>query len=412
MEEEILQEMEKKKKKKKRKPILIGILVFVNIILLFFAIIGIMTTVFAAQLLKYPTQLQAVMDTYNLVENYYYEPVDQGNLIEGLAAGMVDSLGDPYSVYYTKDEYTALNESLSGLYSGVGIIMTQNADTGYIEITKVFKGSPAESAGIVAGDIIQSVDGETVSGKTLDEVSASLKGETGTSVEVTIYRASDSQEHTYSVVRQQIQTPTVEGTYLESEPTTYYVTISSFTNTTGEEFQALIESLDKKPENIILDLRNNGGGMVNAAVDVASFLIPGGVVMYESGRDNVLYPTEVGNDKYLGIPIVVLVNGNTASSSEILAGAIQDHESGELVGETTYGKGVVQSIINMPTGGGLKLTTRRYLTPDKQDINGVGLTPNVTVEMTNEDKQKIDYRKTVDEVNDPYIQEALKVLGE
>lgn len=396
--------------KKKKNPLVIVFLSILGVIILFLALVGIMALGIAGKFLGYPLEMASVQKTYEAITQIYYEPVETGTLIEGAAGGMVSSLNDPYSQYFTKEEFAAFMEHLSGSYSGTGTLLSQNQESGYVEIIKVFKGSPAEKAGVLPGDIIQSIDDELIDGKYLEEISSALRGEDGSTVKVKIYRPSEDKEYEFVITRAQIQTSTVEGTFLETDPDTIYISISSFTETTGAEFTELISGLEKKPKKIILDLRNNGGGLVQAAVDVSRYLTPGGVVVYAVGRDNVPQGVEVGNDRFLDIPMVVLVNENTASSSEILAGAIQDYETGTLLGTKTYGKAVVQSIIDMPTGGGMRLTTQRYLTPDKRDINKQGLVPEVEFTMTPEENALIDLTKTPDEKGDLFIQKALEIL--
>lgn len=382
-------------------------------IVVFFALIGVIATVFVMSLAKYTPEIKEIMFTYNIVSQYFYEPVDKKDILGGVPSGLVYGLDDPYSQYFSPEEYASFANQVAGTYGGVGVSLGQDDASGYVKVVKVHPGTPAEKAGILEGDLILKAGDLDGAGRQADEVSGVLRGDPDTEVMLTVFRTSQNKEIDISVTREILNTPSVYGGFLKSEPDTLYIQISSFVSNTTTELETLLNGLDKTPKNIILDLRSNGGGLVDQAIKVASYFVPEGVVMYESGRDeSLLEPYRVSGANFLDVPITVLVDENTASSSEILAGAIQDRGTGILIGETTYGKAVVQSVIPTPAGGGIRLTTKRYLTPDQRDINGTGLVPDIELIMTADDYLKIDRNNFPDENNDLLIKRALTSFNE
>lgn len=384
--------------------------VLFRIVVALFALVGLATTILAGSLFRHPTQLLTAASAYELIRSSYYEKVDQGRLVEGIAFGLTASLGDPYSEYYTQEQFSAFTSHITGVYAGIGVLLGMDKETGLVKGIKVFSGSPAAKAGILPGDLIVEVDGKNTEGFTVEAVANLAKGTAGTTVKVVVFR--NGAPLTFEILRAEIKAPSVSGKLL-SDRITYYIEISSFGDTTANELKNLLQSLGDKPNRIVLDLRNNGGGLVDQTIEVAKYFLNGGVVLYESGRDKTKLQTfEIGNDGYLGVPVVVLVNGNTASSAEILAGALQDHKAAVLVGEQTFGKAVVQTVFPMPSGGALKLTTQRYLTPLKRDINRVGLTPDIEVQMGPEVLGTIDYGMLPDEAHDLQLRKALEILDQ
>jgi len=382
-------------------------LIFVKVITVIFAIIGIVSIIMISNLIKTPKEFSSALTTYKLITSQYYETVNEKELVEGISRGMTDSLNDPYSTYYTKKEIVEFNNQLNGEYAGIGMLLGYDKETELVKSIKVFKDSPANKAGLLPGDLIVEINGKTAKGMDLDSVATNLRGKAESQVKLVIFR--NNMYLGFDIIRASIKVPSVTAEFIEED--ILYVEISSFNDSTAQEFRNLLVDLNKEPKKIILDLRNNGGGLVNQAIEIAKYLTPGGVVLYETNRDrDKLIPYSVNDQLFLNLPLVVLVNENSASASEILAGAIQDYKTGTLIGDSTFGKAVVQTVFPLPTGGALKLTTQRYLTPKKRDINKVGLEPDIKIVMTEEDYEKIDYFALPDLENDLQLVEAINYL--
>lgn len=318
------------------------------------------------------------------IDTYYYksEEVTESLRSEGIYKGLVEALKDPYSVYYTAEDYAALGSELAGAYSGIGAYIGMDPDTGAPMITGVFRDSPAIEAGLDNGDYFIEVDGTDVSDKSTEEVAALVRGEAGTSVHLKMLRDGGFLE--VDVVRRELDVPTVDWAMLdEEEGQIGYLQITQFTETTADQFRKGLEDLRSKGmEKMILDLRGNPGGTVGAVVKVAGELLPQGLVFSVESRNPSSGPQEYtcpGAD--FDIPLVVLVNGYSASASEILSGAIQDAGVGTVMGTKTFGKGVVQTVFELPDGSGVKLTIGKYFTRGGQDINEKGITPDVISEL-------------------------------
>ncbi|MDD2371805.1 MAG: S41 family peptidase [Firmicutes bacterium] len=381
--------------------------IIIKVITIIFALIGITAIIMLSKLLKTPTELLTAISTYQLIESQYYDTVNNKNLIEGISQGLTAALNDPYSVYYTKSEITEFNTQLNGEYAGIGMVLGFDKETQLVKAIRVFKDSPAEKIGLLPGDIIVAIDGKSSEGMDTENVANTVRGEEGSQIKLVVFRDNNYLE--FDITREIIRIPTVTYKFLDND--ILYVQISSFNESTTSEFQNMLSSLEKNPKKVILDLRDNGGGLVDQSIQIARYFIPGGVVMYETSRDrNTLQTFSVDDQLFLDLPLVVLVNENSASASEILAGAIQDHKSGTLIGDITFGKAVVQTVFPLPTGGALKLTTQRYLTPDKRDINKVGLTPDVIKSMTVDEYSKIDYSNLADVKNDLQLVEGINYL--
>ncbi len=382
--------------------------IILKVVIVLFALVGITTTVIIANLIKTPKELLTAISTYKLIVSSYYMKVSDKDLVEGISSGMAASLKDPYSTYYTKKEITEFNTQLNGIYAGIGLVLGLDKETNLIKGIRVFKDSPAEKAGLLPGDIIVEIDGKSAEGMDTDTVAVNVKGKEGTKVKLVIFRNNEYLD--FEIIREVIKVPSVTSKYINEK--TLYIEISSFNDNTSKEFRDMISGLEKEPENIILDLRDNGGGLLVQAIEIAKYFTPGGVVLYETGRNQKeLIPFKVEGNLYLNKPLVVLVNGNSASASEVLAGAIQDYKTGILIGDNTFGKAVVQSIYPLPTGGALKLTTQRYLTPKKRDLSKEGLTPDVKIVMTEENYKKIDYTALPDINNDLQLKEAINYFN-
>lgn len=382
--------------------------IILKVVIVVFALIGMTATVLISNLIKTPKELLTAISTYQLIVSNYYMQVNNKDLVEGISRGMASSLKDPYSIYYTKAEITEFNTQLNGIYAGIGMVLGLDKETNLIKGVKIFQGSPAEKVGLLPGDIIVEIDGNSAEGMDTETVAVKVKGLEGTKVKLVIFRGNEYLD--FEITREVIKVPSVTSKYLNEE--TLYIEIASFNDNTTKEFRNMLSGLEKEPRNIILDLRDNGGGLLGQAIEIARYFTPGGVVLYETGRNQKdLIPFEVDNSLFLNKPLVVLVNENSASASEVLAGAIQDYKTGTLIGDNTFGKAVVQSIYPLPTGGALKLTTQRYLTPKERDLSKEGLTPDIKIVMTEEDYKKIDYTALPDIKNDLQLIEAINYFN-
>ncbi len=311
-------------------------------------------------------------------KNYLFDE-DPEAVENSIYAGMMEGLGDPYSIYYTEEEYKKLTEDSSGTYSGIGALLQQNPETGICTIIKVFKGSPAEEAGLKNDDILFKVDGNEITGQDLDYfVTTYIRGEEGTDVEITVLRGDKLEEITMKVTRRSIDVPTVE--YEMKENDTGYIQISEFELVTEEQFKEAVEALQAQGmKRLIIDLRNNPGGIVQTCVEMLDYMLPDGLLVYTAGRNGVgeKYYSDDGHE--VNIPTVLLVNGNSASCSEIFAGAYKDFGRARLMGTQTFGKGIVQFVIPLGDGSAVKVTTQHYYTPNGFDLHGTGIAPDVEI---------------------------------
>ncbi len=313
--------------------------------------------------------------------NEYYQPLDEDELVLGAIRGMMSAVGDPYTFYYTADEMTAANEEFGGVYHGVGMLV-QLTDDGAIEVARVYEDSPAEAAGVRMGDRIVAVDGVEVSGEsaqTLNEAIDRIQGEDGTTVVLSVQR--DGEILDLEVMRAEVSISYVEYQIINGD--IGYINISQFSGNDVEGFQEAVSALQAaEVSGVIIDIRNNPGGLLTDVVEIADALLPEGLIAYvEDGHGN---RTEYTSDAdYWDVPLVVLVNGMSASASELLSAAIQDYGRGTIVGTTTYGKGIVQTLITFAEdGAGMQLTTASYYSPSGRSIHENGVEPDVTVELS------------------------------
>lgn len=341
-----------------------------------------------------------------LIQTDYLESPTKDQLIDGATKGIVDSLGDPYSTYLDAKENEQLFEQITGQFGGVGIVLSLK-DPKKLTVLRPIKNTPAAKAGILAGDIITKIDNVDTTTIDQDKAVALMRGQAGTKVTLGIYRDSQKKSISVTLTRENITVPTVEGEALPGVPSIAYIDISQFSDGTGNELAQTLKNMDvHKFKGIILDLRYNHGGELNAAVQVASYFVPQGPVVYIVDKQgNVDTKTAAGN--YLGMPLVVLVNEESASAAEIVSGAIKDKGTGTLVGVKTFGKGIVQTIFPLDSGTSVKLTTAKYLTPNKLDINKKGIEPDVKVELPKGQDATISPTNTG---FDPQLQKAVQVL--
>ena len=322
-----------------------------------------------------------------LIDQHYYkaDEVTDEQLEEGLYKGLLESLDDPYSVYYTPDEVEKLNETISGTYTGIGAYVSKDASTGCPKIAGVISGAPAETAGLQTDDILLEADGESLQDLDLDMAVSRIRGEKGTTVHLTISRDGKKQE--VDVMREEVHSETAAGEMLEDG--IGYLQIAEFDDVTPDQFTEELKKLqDQGMKGLILDLRNNPGGTVEAVTSVAQYLIPEGLVFYMQYPDGSRKEYKADGTDWINLPIAVLVNGNSASASEILSSAIQDSGAGTIIGTQTYGKGVVQTVYSLQDGTEVKLTISEYFTRNGHEINKIGVTPDQTVEFDSEEYQK------------------------
>lgn len=314
-----------------------------------------------------------------LIDETYLHDVKEKDLNEGIYKGYIEGLGDQYSAYYDKKETKELTESLDGSFSGIGAVMTQDASSGVITITRVYDDSPAKKAGIKAGDVLYRVEEKTVTGKDLDKVVSWIKGKKGTKVNLTLLRGTNSDKMKVTATRDVINVETVKYKVLENQ--IGYISISEFDSVTGDQFAKALKQLQKKNiKGLVVDLRNNPGGSLTTVCDILDSILPKGLIVYTKDKNGKKEEYTSDEKHQLNLPMSVLVNGQSASASEIFAGAVQDYGKAEIVGTQTYGKGVVQNLFDLKDGTCVKLTTSEYFTPKGRNIDGKGITPDVKIE--------------------------------
>jgi|GEM_PF-3328688 len=315
--------------------------------------------------------------TYDIIKNRFYraDELSQTELVEGSLRGLMEQLDDPYSNYFTADEFERFNRGLEGEFVGVGIHIGIRENR--LTIVSPIKGSPADEAGARSGDVILFIDEADTEGMTLDEAVSKLRGVQGSEVQMHVLHR-DGTEETLSVIRDVIHVPTVE-TSLMDDGTVGYVRLFTFNENAAADVENALKEFQKQGvTGIILDLRGNGGGLLSQAIRISSQFVDSGLVLSTIGLENQQDYKSQGN-RWPNLPLAVLIDGGTASASEIVAGAIQDTQMGVLVGQQSFGKGVVQSLIPLDHGAYLRLTTSEYLTPSGQHVQGQGLSPDLVV---------------------------------
>lgn len=356
----------------------------------------------------YTDEVEQKIDVINDIidEKFYFEASDDQEREEYIYKGIMQSLDDPYSVYYTPEEYADMMETSTGSYEGIGVSIQQNVETKTLTIVRVFQGSGAEEAGMLPKDIITGVNGRTLNGEDVSEVVTWIKGEPGTTVDVTVYRPSTEEELTLTIERRTIENSTVSHRMMDN--LVGYVEVTEFYEKTAEQFGIALQDLKSQGmTSLIIDLRNNPGGYVDVATNMCNQILSEGTIVYTEDRDgNIMERYEADSNESLDIPIVVLVNGNSASASEIFAGCLKDHGKATLVGTTTFGKGIVQQVIPLTDGSAVKLTIAKYFTPNGNDIHKIGIEPDVVVELPEE----LRYEPVIPEDQDVQLQKAIELL--
>ena len=331
----------------------------------------------------------------NLIKQTYYKDTDDIDFVEGMKKGMVEQLGDPYSRYLNKEEFKRMMEDTAGNFVGIGVYIAPNKN-GEIVVVSPIKGTPAEKAGIKSGDIISTVDGKNYDAKTMNDAVKAMRGEKGKTVVVGILD-SKRQYKEYKIVREDIKTETVFSRMLDNN--LGYIQIKAFEERTASEFREHLTKLKKNNiKGLVLDLRSNPGGLVDQVTSVADQILPEALIVYSSNRVGEKQYAKSDNKESLKIPIVMLVNEGSASASEILSGALQDNKKATILGVNTFGKGVIQSVLEMDKGG-LVITTAQYFTPNGNVVDKKGIKPDV----------KVDYKKT-GENKDSQLDKAIEIL--
>lgn len=352
------------------------------------------------------TQNQEVLSKLEMLEmyirGYYLDEIDDDQMEDYLYYGLVAGLGDPYAAYYNEEETQSMLDSSSGNYCGIGAVFSQNLMTGVITVTRVYEGCPSYEAAILPEDILYMVEGEEITGQDLTNVVTKIKGEEGTEVTITMLRGEKTID--FTMKRQMIEVPTIEHEMLADH--VGYILITEFDGVTDEQFGEALDELETQGmKSLVIDLRNNGGGSVESVCNIADVLLPEGPIVYTEYKGE---EREARNSdkECIEIPMAVIINGASASASEILSGALQDYGAAKIVGTQSYGKGIVQSVLDLQDGTALKLTTAKYYTPNGNDIHGVGITPDVEIDLPEELKTEV----TLSLEEDVQLQKAIEVL--
>lgn len=351
------------------------------------------------------SDITAALNRYKtIIDKYYLGEINDEKLKEGAIKGYIEGLEDPYTEYISKEDMKDYLDDTMGNFVGIGIYMVKNTEANKIQVLAPIKNSPAEKAGILPGDLIIAVDDVSYTAEDMSVASNKIKGEEGSSVKVEILRGTETK--TFELKRENIKVNPVEGKVLGNQ--IGYIEFSSFDEDTAKDFKAKYEELQKKGiKSLIIDLRNNGGGIVDEALEIADYIADkGSTLLYEVDKNQKEEVKKASQDPVIQLPIIILTNENTASSSEILAGALKDLGKAKTVGTTTYGKGVIQQVLTLPDGSGLKITSEKYLTPNKTEINKIGIEPDEKVELPDTVKNIL----SVEEKDDTQLQKAIEML--
>ena len=406
------------KKKSKVWPVIRTILVFIlglflgsgSVLLIVILIVGLVLGMNGQKMAKLagssdfltPESLEKIDILEKYIEAYYYEDVDREDLENGLYYGIMNGVGDPYTVYYNPEEFKEMTAGWNGNYEGIGAYLKMNTDIGYAQIESFIDGGSAKESGeITPGDYVVAVDGVEVYGKTLDEVVSLIRGPEGTYVTITFENADKKFDVTLE--RRKIDTPTIEVS--EKENGIWYIKISEFDAITTSQFR---EAYDKAKEadmsGLIIDLRGNPGGNLDVVVDICREILPKGLIVYTEDKYGIRNEYSCDGKNEIQVPLVLLIDGGSASASEIMAGAVKDYGIGTLIGTKSYGKGIVQSILPLTDGSAIKITTSKYYTPNGNNIHKIGIEPDEEV--------PFDADKYLEDETDNQLDYALEYLKE
>lgn len=339
------------------------------------------------------------------VKESYTGDIDDDQMEEYMYKGMMASLGDPYSAYYTSEEYEELTTETTGSYEGIGVVMQQDVNTGEVKVVRCYEGAPGEKAGLLPEDVLVEVNGESVSGMELSEVVDKVKNSQDQVAHLTIAREGESEYLEIDVHLEEVNIPVVQSEMLEDN--IGYIALYEFSEQTEPQYMEAFEALkDQGMERLIIDVRNNPGGLLTSVCDILEDILPEGLIVYTEDKNGEREEYTCAGENELDIPLAVLVNGNSASASEIFAGAIQDYSKGTIVGTTTFGKGIVQSLIPFNDGSAIKTTTAKYYTPSGKCIHGTGIQPDVEVELS----EGLEQETSISHEEDNQLQKAIEVV--
>ena len=335
-------------------------------------------------------------EIYNTIDEYYLNGIDNDKMKDGIYKGMVDSLGDPYTVYYNTEEYKQFTSSSSGTYSGIGVAVSQNVTTGAITIVKTFKKGSGEKEGMKPGDVIYKVEGKKIEGLELSKVVSMIKGKEGTFVKVTVLR--DGKEIEFNLERKKLEVDTVNYRMEDrSGKKIGYISVSEFDEVTASQFKSAISELSKEGmEGLVIDLRDNPGGLLDVTCEMLDRMIKKGLLVYTVDKNGKRVDEDATDSDSFDKPVAILVNGNSASASEVFSGAMKDYKAATLVGTRTFGKGIVQSIVPFGDGTAMKVTVSKYYTPNGVNIHGTGIEPDVVVELSKDATKNGKYDRKYD----------------
>ena len=414
-EKEMIQESPREEERFK-KGVLVGILATVAVFLVaVLIVISVVKDKYAVTLIdKEASDTQEVLDAdsekkikelLGQMELYYYEDIDTEELTNGLYKGLFEGLGDPYSVYYTKEEYDSMMASTSGTYCGIGAVLSQDMKTMQVTVLHVYKDTPADKAGLKDGDTILKVDDIEATSMELSELVTNIRGDKGTKVHLEVYREGEKDKLEYDIERDKVEVPTVEYEMLENN--VGYIQITEFAEPTETQFTEAVNALQAQGmQAMIVDLRDNPGGYLSAVTEILDDILPEGITVYTEDKYGKRQNYTSDDEHRIEIPIAVLINENSASAAEIFAGAIKDYDYGTLIGTKSFGKGIVQTVKQLKDGSAIKLTTAKYYTPNGNYIHEVGIEPDVELEYEYTGDTNEDYDKS----QDNQIQKALEIL--
>ena len=350
------------------------------------------------------SHVQKIEYLEKMIDQEYLGEVDNAEMAEGIYAGLVYGLGDVYSRYYTADEYAQETASTDGAYAGIGVSIQKNKNGG-VQIAECYEGGPGAEAGLQTGDVITAINDTDVTDMELSDVVSLIRENKDKTIVLTVFRENEEKSREISVDVTDVELPSVFGEMLNKK--TGYIQITQFTGVTPQQYKDMFAELkDKGMERLVIDLRDNPGGLLTSVCDILREILPEGLIVYTEDKYGNREEETCDGKHQLDMPLAVLVNENSASASEIFAGAVQDHEVGTIVGTTTYGKGVVQELRQLSDGSAVKLTVSNYYTPNGNSINKVGIKPDVEVKLASEllNKDEITHEE------DNQLQKALNVI--
>ena len=348
---------------------------------------------------------------YNTIDDYYLNEIDNNKIQDGIYKGMVDSLGDQYTVYYTADEYKQFTTASSGTYCGIGVTVSQNVTTGAITIVKTFKKGSGAEEGMLPGDMIYKIEGKKIEGLELSKVVSQIKGEEGTFVKVTVLR--NGKEIEFNLERRKLEVDTVTSRMEEKDGKKIgYIAVSEFDEVTASQFKSALKELEKEGmQGLVIDLRDNPGGLLDVTCEMLDRMIKKGILVYTVDKNGKRVDEEATDNLSFDKPVAILVNGNSASASEVFSGARKDYKAATLVGTNTFGKGIVQSIVPFEDGTAMKVTVSKYYTPNGVNIHGTGIKPDVVEELNKEALKDGKLDRKEDNQLDKALDVVVKKMG-